>query len=64
VQVLGGSFYGLLIAKISAIVAEAEGKQRLFNKRMVGATLSLDPTARARYCRRTEESYVMKNVRV
>mmetsp|Transcript_68819 Transcript_68819/g.138368 ORF Transcript_68819/g.138368 Transcript_68819/m.138368 type:complete len:837 (+) Transcript_68819:200-2710(+) len=33
-MVLGGSFYGLLIAKISAIVAEAEAKNRVYYKRM------------------------------
>ena len=33
-MILGGSFYGLLIAKITAIVAEAESKQREYAQRL------------------------------
>jgi len=33
-MILGGSFYGLLIAKITNIVAESENNQRIFHKRL------------------------------
>jgi hypothetical protein len=33
-MILGGSFYGLLIAKITNIVAESENNQRIYAQRL------------------------------
>ena len=33
-MILGGSFYGLLIAKITNIVAESENNQRVVSRRL------------------------------